>query len=126
MCLETYPITARSFEKDYSSSMVMPLRGLTNTISGFQKWSETNHAEDWLVFKECAEGATGKERNPIRVNATYHPEKLENEEKRAEILARSKYLLMMSPDKWTDTQKECAAILFMEYSKIENAYPSSG
>ena len=38
--------------------------------------------------------------NPIRANAAFHPQKLGNEETRAEILARSKYLLMMPPDKW--------------------------
>ena len=54
-----------------------------------------------------------------------YPEKLENGETRAEILARSKYLLMMSPNKWTDTQKERAAILFREYPEIEKAFSLS-
>ena len=46
----------------------------------------------------------------------------ENDETRAEILARSKYLLMMSPNKWTDPQKKRAAILFQEYPEIEKAF----
>lgn len=50
--------------------------------------------------------------NPIRRNDKYTPERLDNEETRAELLARSKGLLMMSPEKWTDIQKEHARILF--------------
>lgn len=256
MRLETYPITAHSFEKDYFIDGDAFERAYKNTISGFSEWSETEHAEDWLIFpenigpnlcidetclstgevytivsnkdahgrkgcivaivkgtrardvikaikkiadglraqvkevtldfsesmhsivkacfpnarvtldrfhhqqfcleavqevritlrreemtrvanereefklmlKECAKKGvvpTDKDGKPIRVNAAYHPEKLENEETRAEILARSKYLLMMSPDKWTDTQKERAAILFREYPKIEKAFSLS-
>lgn len=74
-----------------------------------------------LCFMQIFRFKKDKVGNPIRVNAAYHPEKLENGETRAEILARSKYLLMMSPDKWTDTQKERAAILFREYPEIEKA-----
>lgn len=35
--------------------------------------------------------------NPIRSNAAYHPERLRNNETKAELLMRSKYLLMVSP-----------------------------
>lgn len=58
----------------------------------------------------------------IRRNARYRPERLENDETRAELLARSKGLLMMSPDKWTDTQKERAKILFREFPDIKTAF----
>lgn len=60
--------------------------------------------------------------NAIRRNAKYHPEKLENGDTRAELLARSKALLMMSPDKWTDTQKARAEILFREFPDIQTAF----
>ncbi len=60
--------------------------------------------------------------NPIRKNAKYRPERLENEETRAELLARSKGLLMMSPDKWTETQAERAEILFREFPDIRTAF----
>lgn len=63
-----------------------------------------------------------EEGNPIRRNASYHPERLENDETRAEILSRSKHLLMKSPDKWTDAQKERAEILFREFPKIKTAF----
>ena len=256
MRLETYPITARSFEKDYFIDGDAFERAYKNTISGFKKWTEADHAEDWLVFPEnigpylcidetclstgevytivsnkdahgkkgcivaivkgtkaqsviknlkrielllraqvkevtldfsesmhsiveacfpnamvtldrfhhqqfCLEAVqevriafrreemtrvanereefrlmlktfadkgetpTDKEGNPIRLNAAYHPERLENDETRSEILARSKYLLMMSPNKWTDTQKKRASILFREYPEIEKAFSLS-
>ena len=35
---------------------------------------------------------------------------------------KTKYLLMMSPNKWTDTQKKRAAILFREYLETEKAF----
>lgn len=58
----------------------------------------------------------------IRKNVKYRPERLENEETRAELLARSKGLLMMSPDKWTETQAERAEILFREFPDIRTAF----
>lgn len=60
--------------------------------------------------------------NSIRRNAKYSPERLENGETRAELLARSKGLLMMSPNKWSETQKERAEILFREYPEIQTAH----
>lgn len=63
-----------------------------------------------------AEGKT------IRANAAYHPARLKNEETKAELLMRSKYLLMVSPEKWTDKQRERAGILFELYPDIKTAY----
>ena len=62
------------------------------------------------------------EGNPIRSNAAYHPERLRNNETKAELLMRSKYLLMVSPEKWTPSQRERAEILFELYPDIETAY----
>ena len=44
-------------------------------------------------------------------NAAYHPERLKNNETKAELLMRSKYLLMVSPEKWTPSQRERAEML---------------
>ncbi|UKK51799.1 transposase [Prevotella sp. E13-17] len=112
--LETLPITARSFEKDYhingdnferSYKEGGRLNGFKRTgpISGFKTW----------------EDAEGK---PIHSNAAYHPERLKNNETKAELLMRSKYLLMVSPEKWTPNQRERAEILFELYPDIETAY----
>lgn len=62
------------------------------------------------------------EGNPIRSNAAYHPERLKNNETKAELLMRSKYLLMVSPEMWTPSQRERAEILFELYPDIEMAY----
>ena len=62
------------------------------------------------------------EGNPIRSNAAYHPERLKNNETKAELLMRSKYLLMVSPEKWTPSQRERAEILFELYPDLEMAY----
>ena len=81
--------------------------------------------EHRLMMKELAKNDgpwIDAEGNAIRRNARYCPERLENDETRAELLARSKVLLMMSPDKWTETQKERAEILFREFPDIKTAF----
>ena len=39
-----------------------------------------------------------------------------------QLLARSRYLLFKSPDKWTKSQRQRAEILFQEYADIKEAY----
>ena len=50
------------------------------------------------------------------------PEILANGDTKKQLLARSRYLLYKSPDKWTENQKERASILFTNYPEIEKAY----
>lgn len=52
----------------------------------------------------------------------YSPCTFENGDTKKELLARSRYLLFKSPEKWTDTQKQRAAILFELYPKLKTAY----
>lgn len=52
----------------------------------------------------------------------YVPFRYSNGDTRKELLIRSRYLLFKSADKWTDRQKQRAAILFEEYPDIETAY----
>ncbi|MCF0168748.1 MAG: transposase [Bacteroidales bacterium] len=52
----------------------------------------------------------------------YVPLRFENGDTRKELLARSRYLLYKSGDKWTDSQKARAEILFREYPDIKEAY----
>ena len=49
----------------------------------------------------------------------------ENGDTRKELLARSRYLLFKSAEKWTESQKRRAAILFREYPDIKRAYSFS-
>ena len=52
----------------------------------------------------------------------YVPEILSNGDTKKQLLARSRYLLFKSGDKWTDKQKKRAAILFELYPDIKEAY----
>lgn len=50
------------------------------------------------------------------------PEILHNGDSRKQLLARSRYLLYKSSEKWTENQKQRAEILFKEYPEIKKAY----
>ncbi|MDR0834600.1 MAG: transposase, partial [Candidatus Symbiothrix sp.] len=52
----------------------------------------------------------------------YVPELLENEESKKQLLARSRYLLFKSADKWTEKQKQRAKLLFELYPDMKKAY----
>lgn len=52
----------------------------------------------------------------------YRPYTFENGDTRKELLARSRYLLFKSPERWTDSQKRRADILFEQYPKLKTAY----
>jgi len=55
-------------------------------------------------------------------NKTFTPQLFTNGDSRKQLLARSRYLLYKSSEKWTTSQKKRAAILFTEYPQIEKAY----
>lgn len=52
----------------------------------------------------------------------YTPARFENGDTKKQLLARSRYLLFKSPEKWTQTQNERAKILFGQYPDIKEAY----
>ena len=52
----------------------------------------------------------------------YSPYRYANGDTRKELLARSRYLLFKSADKWTERQKLRAKILFEQYPDIQKAY----
>jgi transposase len=55
-------------------------------------------------------------------NEKYIPELLENGDSHKQLLARSRYLLFKSADKWTDKQKQRAKLLFELYPDIKKGY----
>lgn len=57
-----------------------------------------------------------------RKGVDYEPHRYPNGDTRKELLVRSRYLLFKSADKWTDRQKQRAAILFEEFPDIKTAY----
>lgn len=52
----------------------------------------------------------------------YIPYRFENGDTKKQLLARSRYLLFKSPEKWSDSQKVRARILFAQYPDIKKAY----
>ena len=52
----------------------------------------------------------------------YHPFIFPNGDTKKQLLARSRYLLFKSPEKWSKSQKERAAILFAQYPDLKEAY----
>ena len=52
----------------------------------------------------------------------YIPMRFENGDTKKQLLARSRYLLFKSADRWTDSQKQRARILFAQYPDIKEAY----
>ena len=55
----------------------------------------------------------------------YQPVLFSNGDTRKQLLARSRYLLYKSPEKWTANQKSRAHILFTEYADIQQAFQLS-
>ena len=66
--------------------------------------------------------AIDQENELIKKTKGFIPQLLPNGDSRKQLLARSRYLLYKSSDKWTNNQKERAAILFSEYPDLEKAY----
>lgn len=52
----------------------------------------------------------------------FKPVAFSNGDSSKQLLARSRYLLYKSPDKWTSNQKERGQILFNEYPELKKAY----
>jgi transposase len=55
-------------------------------------------------------------------NEKYIPEMLDNGDTLKQLLARSRYLLFKSQEKWTEKQQQRANILFEKYPDIKKAY----
>ena len=73
--------------------------------------------------------AIDQENEAIKVakknNLSYQAEVFTNGDSRKQLLARSRFILFKSPEKWTNSQKIRATILFNEYPKIQQAYELS-
>lgn len=72
----------------------------------------------WQVIKE--ENKRVKEARQKGIH--YEPEVFENGDTLRQLLARSRYLLFKSPDKWTKSQKIRAEILFKQFEDIKQVY----
>lgn len=52
----------------------------------------------------------------------YEPERLSNGDTLKELLARGRYALFKSPEKWTDTQRQRIDLMFSLYTDLKEAY----
>ena len=57
-----------------------------------------------------------------KIKKAYRPPIYENEDTKKQLLARSRYLLFKPGSKWTEKQKQRAAILFREFPELHHAY----
>jgi transposase len=57
-----------------------------------------------------------------RTHTNYEPVLFANGDSRKQLLARSRYLLFKSSEKWSEKQKQRAKILFNEYPDLDKAY----
>jgi transposase len=73
------------------------------------RWQEIDNDNDAILLAR----QKGKE---------YKPEILLTGDTRKQLLARSRYVLYKSPEKWTIKQSLRAQVLFKEYPEIEKAY----
>lgn len=90
----------------------------------FKKKQERNRKQRKYYRKRHPKRYKGKKRGrkPARGNSAFRPATLTNGETKVELITKSKHLLSMSRDKWSDSQKKRAAILFELCPKIKEAY----
>ncbi len=79
---------------------------------------EIRIAHRWDAINE----ETNARENAKSDNEKYIPELLGNGDTLKQLLARSRYLLFKSQEKWTERQKQRANILFEIYPDIKKAY----
>lgn len=79
---------------------------------------EMRIAHRWDAINEETEAREQAKTNELPYVSTI----LENGDTKKQLLARSRYLLFKSADKWTDSQKRRATILFELYPDIKKAY----
>ena len=84
----------------------------------FDAVNEMRVAHRWDAINE----ETNLKEQAKLTDQKYIPFIYENGDSRKQLLARSRYILFKSAEKWTDKQKLRAKILFTEYPDIKKAY----
>ncbi|MDR0429093.1 MAG: transposase [Tannerellaceae bacterium] len=84
----------------------------------FEATQEIRIKHRWEAIQE----ETELKENAKFTGEKYEPERFENGDTRKELLARSRYLLFKSGEKWTQKQRLRAEILFKQYPDIRKAY----
>lgn len=84
----------------------------------FDALQEIRIKHRWDAINE----ATNDKENAKLNNTTYTPFRFDNGDTKKQLLARSRYLLFKSPDKWSQSQNQRAKILFAQYPDIKKAF----
>ena len=84
----------------------------------YEAIQELRIAHRWDAINEETNALENAKSN----NEKYIPEVFSNGDTRKQLLARSRYLLFKSTEKWTEKQKQRAQILFEQYPDIKKAY----
>jgi transposase len=87
----------------------------------FEATQEIRIKHRWEAIQE----ETDRKEEAKRLKESYMAERFDNGDTKKELLARSRYLLFKSGDKWTEKQRERAKILFGQYPDIKKAYSLS-
>ena len=84
----------------------------------FDALQEIRIAHRWEAINE----ETNDIENARADKVEYVPEVLKNGDTKKQLLFRSRYLLFKSPDRWSESQKKRARILFRLYPDIKEAF----
>ena len=84
----------------------------------FDAMQEMRIAHRWDAINQ----ETNDKENAKLDSRKYKAPVFENGDTRKQLLARSRYLLFKSPEKWTDKQKLRSKILFEQYPDLKEAY----
>ena len=84
----------------------------------FDAMQEMRIAHRWDAINQ----ETNDKENAKLDSRKYKSPVFENGDTRKQLLARSRYLLFKSPDKWTDKQKFRSRILFEQYPDLKEAF----
>jgi len=82
---------------------------------------EVRIALRWSAIKEENEQL----RTAREEGLNYRPVVYKNGDTKKQLLARSRYILFKPENKWTESQRERAAVLFQEFPKLKEAYDLS-
>lgn len=131
--LEQIPEDVRNQVKEVTLDMAYSMRKIvrscfTNGIRVIDRFHVQKLALDALQEMRIAhrwdaidEETNAKEEAKLS-NTKYQPVLLRNGDTAKQLLARSRYMLFKSPEKWTESQKLRAEILFEQYPDLEQAH----
>jgi len=131
--LERIPEKARVFVKEVTLDMAgsmnkivkscFPSASLVIDRFHFQKLAYDALQEIRIAYRWDAINEETNAVENVRLNKEkYTSPTFSNGDTKKQLLARSRYLLFKSGEKWTKTQKERAKILFDQYPDIKKAY----